>query len=87
MAGTRYCEVMTLLIFLVGIAALIAMVVGYVAWRDRRRRGSFVDPAISRDALVRADRQAVQGRLASEDMLISTFLGSRQESRSRADRG
>jgi hypothetical protein len=67
---------MTLLIFAVGFAAAIATVTGYVAWRDRGRRGSFVDPSISRDALIQADRQAVQGRLASEGMLVTRVVGS-----------
>jgi hypothetical protein len=75
---------MTFLIFMAGFAAAIAAIVGYVAWRDRRGRRSFVDPSISRDALARADRQAVQGRLASEGMLVTDFIDS--GSRSRANR-
>lgn len=51
----------------------MALVVGYVAWRDRRQRGAFVDPSISRDALVEADRQAVQGRLAAEFLPVADF--------------
>jgi hypothetical protein len=65
---------MTLMVFLAGIAAAIASVAGYVTWRDRRGRGSFVDPSVSRDALVQADRQAVQGRLAYAEMPVTDFL-------------
>lgn len=80
-AGTRYGEVMTVLIALVVFAAAIVAVVGYVAWRDRRSRGSFVDPSVSRDALVRADRQAVQGRLADAGMPVTGFLQTGSSSR------
>ena len=77
---------MTILILFAGIAAAIATVVGYVAWRDRRGRGSFVDPSVSRAALVQADRGAVQGLLAHTDMPVGGFLGHRPGSHSRADR-
>jgi hypothetical protein len=58
MADVRYREVMTILIFLVGVAAAIATFAGYVAWRDRRGRESSADPSISRDALARRERHA-----------------------------
>jgi hypothetical protein len=86
-AGITYREVMTtLLIFFAGIVAAIATVVGCVAWRDRRGRGSFVDPSISRAALVQADRQAVQGLLAAAELPVTDFLGRRSVSHSRANR-
>jgi hypothetical protein len=78
---TRYGEVMTVLIVLVVFGAAIALVVGYVAWRDRRSRGSFVHPSVSRDALIQADRQAVQGRLADVGMPVADFLQTRSSSR------
>jgi hypothetical protein len=65
---------MHLVYFLIGLGAAMALVVGYVVWRDRRHRGSFVDPSISRDALIEADRQAVQGRLAAESYIVSDFV-------------
>jgi hypothetical protein len=77
---------MTLLILMVGIAAMIATVVGYVAWRDRHRRGSFVDPSISRDALVQADQQAVRGRLADAGMPSTDFISHGPGYHSRANR-
>ena len=85
-AGACYCSVvMTILIFLAGFAAVIAMLVGWVAWRDRRRRGSFVDPTISRDALAHAERQGVQGRVAAGGGFTPIFpeRGSESHSRSR----
>jgi hypothetical protein len=86
-AGITYREVMTtLLIFFAGIVAAIATVVGCVAWRDRRGRGSFVDPSISRAALVQADRQAVQGLLAAAELPVTDFLGRRSVSHSRTNR-
>ena len=69
-----------------GFAAAIATVVGLVAWRDRRSRGSFVDPSVSRTALVQADRQAIQGQLAYTGMPATNFLGPRSASRPQADR-
>jgi len=75
---------MTILILMAGIAAAIAAIVGYVALRDRRGGGSFVHPSISRDALVQADRQGVQGRLASIEMPVADFVSRRPHSR--ADR-
>lgn len=66
---------MTLLIILAPFAAAMGAVVGYVAWRDRRRRGAHIDPSISRDALAQADRGAVQGRLAAEGMPDTRILG------------
>jgi hypothetical protein len=72
---------MTVLIVLVVFATLIAMVVGYVAWRDRHSRRSFVDPSVSRDALIEADRQNVQGRLADVGMPVFDFLQTRSSSR------
>ena len=86
MAATRYCEVMTFLILIGGFAVAIATVVGCVAWRDRRSRGSFVDPSISRGAIVQADRQAVQGRLADAGMPVTDFVSHRPGSHSRANR-
>lgn len=77
MAVITYREGMTLLILMAGIAAAIAMIAGSVAWRDRRSRGSFVDPSISRDALIQADRQAVQARLAFAEMPVTDFLPPR----------
>jgi hypothetical protein len=69
------------LIFMAGFAAAVAAIVGYVAWRDRHTGGSFVDPSVSRDALVQADRQAVQGRLATEGMLSVDFIDNRHRPR------
>jgi hypothetical protein len=86
LADARYGEVMTILILLGGIVAAIATIVGYVVRRDRHGRGSFVDPSVSRDALVETNRQAVQGRLAEAGMLVTDFLGHRPGSHSRADR-
>jgi hypothetical protein len=54
---------MTISMLLVGVAAAIATLFGYIAWRDRRGRRSFVDSSIRRGALVQADEHAVQGRL------------------------
>ncbi len=68
--GARYGEAMTILILLAGLAAAVAAVVGYVAWRESRSRGSFLHPSISRDALAQVHRQAVRGRLAEADMPI-----------------
>jgi hypothetical protein len=83
-ALTWYCSVvMTFLIFLAGLAVVIGMLVGWVVWRDRRRRGSFVDPTISREALAHAERQAVQGRLAADGVLTKIFSDRRPESHSR----
>jgi hypothetical protein len=62
-AGPGYLEAMTILILIAAvIAILIATVVGYVAVRDRRHRGTVVDHTISRDAFVSVDRQAAEGR-------------------------
>ena len=74
MAGARYREGMTVLIVLAVFAVPIAAVVGFVAWRDRRTARVFVDPSVSRDALVQADRQGVQGRMADTGMLVTTYL-------------
>jgi uncharacterized iron-regulated membrane protein len=76
MAGGVYREIMTILIVLAGFVAAIAAASGYVAWRDHRNRGSIVDPSTSRDALVEADRQGLQGRLASEGMPVFRVLGT-----------
>ena len=63
LAGPGYLEAMTILILIAAIIAiLIATVVGYVAVRDRRHRGTVIDPIIRRDALVSVDRQAAEGR-------------------------
>jgi hypothetical protein len=56
---------MAFLILIIPVAAVIAVIVGYVAIRDRRTRKSFVDPSISRDAVAQADRQALEARNAS----------------------
>jgi hypothetical protein len=61
---------MTVLIFYAALAAPIAAIVGYVAWRDRRRQGSIEDPSISRDALRQADRH----RLAAKETTDSYGL-------------
>jgi hypothetical protein len=73
---------MTILISLVVFAAVVATIVGYVALRDRRSRRQFVDPSISRDALVQADRQAVQGLLGMTGMPVTDFVrdGTRRPS-------
>jgi hypothetical protein len=65
MADVRYREVMTILMFLVGAAAAIATLFGYVAWRDRHGRRSLVESSIRRGAAVQADQHAVQDRLLS----------------------
>ena len=68
MAGRGYGEAMTILVLLAGLAATIAAVAGYVTWRGRRGvRGSYLHPAVSRQALNEADRQGVQGRVAAID--------------------
>jgi uncharacterized iron-regulated membrane protein len=59
-ANARYCEIMTILIILVAIAAAIATLAGFVAWRDRRGRRSFVDPSVRRDAVAQAHREAIE---------------------------
>jgi uncharacterized iron-regulated membrane protein len=74
---------MTILIFLVGLAAMVGTLVGWVVWRDRRRRGSFVDPSISREALTQAERQAVQGRIAADGMPTNVFSNRGPKSHSR----
>ena len=61
MASTRYGEVVTILITLAVFVAAIGAVVGYVAWRDRRRRGLHIDPSVSHDAIALAQWQAAQG--------------------------
>ncbi len=78
---------MTILIFAIGLAAAFITIVGYVTWRDRARGASFEDPSISRDALVAADRQGTQGRLAAElgDMGLPPI--GMPAVRSRANRG
>lgn len=73
-ASKIYDVAMRLVFLLLGIGSAMALIVGYVAWRDRRQRGSFVDPTISRDALIEADRQAVQGRLAAEYLPVTDFV-------------
>jgi hypothetical protein len=47
---------MTVVIVFAALAAPIAAVVGYLAWRDRRRQPLVADPSVSRDALRQADR-------------------------------
>jgi hypothetical protein len=74
---------MTFLIVLGGTAVIISAVVGYVAWRDRRSRRSYIDPLVSRDALVQVNRQAVQGRLAEAGTFGTDILRYGPESRSR----
>lgn len=74
---------MTILIFLVGLAAVVGMLVGWVVWRDRRRRGSFVDPTTSRKALAQAERQAVQGRIAADGVPTNIFPNRGPKSHSR----
>ena len=66
MADVRYREAMTILMLLVGAAATIATLFGYVAWRDRHGRRSIVESSIRRSALVQADEHAVQDRLLSD---------------------
>jgi hypothetical protein len=75
MAHARYGQVMTILIFLSVAVVMIAAIVGYVTWRNRRSRRSFVDPFVSRGAFLHAERRAVQGRLAEADMLGTDLLG------------
>jgi hypothetical protein len=58
---------MTIMILLAGFVAVAGALGGYVTWRDRRRGGSFVDPSIGRDAMLRSDRRAVEGMLAGGD--------------------
>jgi hypothetical protein len=62
--ATATVRVMTLLIFMIGFgsATVIAVVVGYVIWRDRNRHESFVDPSISRDARSKAELQSLRAR-------------------------
>jgi hypothetical protein len=64
LALARYREAVTVLIFYAAIVAPIAAIVGYLAWRDRRRQGSLEDPSISRDALRQTDRQRVAAQEA-----------------------
>jgi hypothetical protein len=77
---------MTLLILFAAIVAAIVTVVGYVAWRDQRGWGSFVDPSVSRAALVQADRQGIQGLIAAIDLPVTDSLGRRSGSPSPANR-
>jgi hypothetical protein len=64
MVEVRYRGVMTMLMLLVGGAAAIATLFGYIAWRDRHGRRSFVESAsIRRGAPVHIDEHAVHDRL------------------------
>jgi hypothetical protein len=67
---------MTVLIFYAALAAPIAAIVGYLAWRDRHRQPSLEDPSVRRDALRRADqhRLAVQTHHANANWLPWTPL-------------
>ncbi len=69
-----YGEAMTILILLAGLAAVVATVTGYVAWRERRTGRSFIDPSASRDALAQVHQQAVRGRIAEADLLPINFV-------------
>src|SRR4051812_4528490 len=84
-AGITYREVMTLLILFAGVAAAIATVAGCIAWRDRRGRGSFVDPSINM-ALVQADRRDIQSLREFTDLPVADFVVRRSVSHSRANR-
>jgi uncharacterized iron-regulated membrane protein len=58
-----YREGMTTLILIaLGFVALCAVVVAYVAWRDRHRRGSITDPAAVREAQARVTAQVMWSR-------------------------
>ncbi|MEH1124113.1 hypothetical protein [Micromonospora sp. CPCC 206061] len=59
---------MTILIFLAGFAAAVGAVVGYVAWRDRHRRGTHTDPSISRAAFAEAQWQGAKGYAADTNV-------------------
>jgi crotonobetainyl-CoA:carnitine CoA-transferase CaiB-like acyl-CoA transferase len=84
--GVTYRQAMTLLILFAGIVTALVTVVGYVARRDRRGRGSFVDPSVSRAALTQAERQGVLGYVAAQHMPISDSLGRPMGSHSQANR-
>lgn len=64
---------MTILILLAGLAAVAAAVAGYVAWRGRHGRASFVHPSVSRNALIEAERQSNHAR-ARETPPFGNFL-------------
>lgn len=85
MVSAPYGEAMTILVLLAGLAAVIVTTVGYVAWRERRSRGSFIDPSVSRGVLAEVHRQAVRGRLAEADMLVVNVVPHGPGTRSRAD--
>jgi hypothetical protein len=76
LARAGYREGVTFLIFYAALAAPIAAIVGYLAWRDRRRQGSLEDPSVSRDALRQADRHrlAVQAYQTNSHWLPWTPL-------------
>lgn len=66
---------MTILILLAGLAAVVAAVTGYVAWRDRHGRDSFVHPSVSRNALIEAERQSNQTRARDTPPFGNSLVG------------
>jgi uncharacterized iron-regulated membrane protein len=57
----------TVLVTLAGVGALVAAVVGYVAWRDRRRLSSDDDPGVMRAARAESHRRAAEREHAQSD--------------------
>ncbi|WP_433287777.1 hypothetical protein [Micromonospora sp. CA-244673] len=57
----------TVLVTLAVMAALVAVVVGFVSWRDRRRRATDEDPAAVRAARGEQHRRAAEQAHAQHD--------------------
>ncbi|MCP3785716.1 hypothetical protein NLX85_20335 [Micromonospora sp. A3M-1-15] len=57
----------TVLVTLAVVAVVVAAVVGYVSWRDRRRRATEEDPAAVRAARGEQHRRAAEREHAQHD--------------------
>lgn len=66
------------MVLLAGLAAVIAAVAGYVAWRGRHGRGSILHPSISRNALIEAERQSNHARSRDKPPFTGFILGPDQ---------
>lgn len=75
MAVAGYGEAMTIVVLLAGTAAVIVALAGYVAWRGRHGRGSFLHPSVSRDALIEAERQSNHTRMRGAPTIGNRLLG------------